>query len=106
MLNLTNYIQILHNLLCASVCHSRGLLAHLHLETCPHKGSQRVCGTQVTFCDLPTLICKIKARAGDWAGEEKMELKVWETRRKRKKRGQWKRRWKENGAEARGLEKL
>ena len=34
-----------------------------------------------------------------------MELKVWETRRKRKKRGQWKRRWKENGAEAGDLEK-
>ena len=35
MLDLTNYIQILHNLLCASVCHFRRLLAHLHPETRP-----------------------------------------------------------------------
>jgi hypothetical protein len=33
MLNLTKHIQILHNLLCASVCHSCQLLAHLHPET-------------------------------------------------------------------------
>jgi hypothetical protein len=27
---------------------------------------------------LPILISKIKARASDWAGEGKVELKVWE----------------------------
>ena len=32
---LWQYIQILHNLLCASVCHSRRLLAHLQPETRP-----------------------------------------------------------------------
>jgi hypothetical protein len=33
---------------------------------------------------LSTLICKIKARANDWAGEGKAKLKVWERRRGKK----------------------
>jgi hypothetical protein len=40
--------------------------------------------TQVTSCGTsPTLICKIKARACDWAGEGKVELKVWRRGEKR-----------------------
>jgi hypothetical protein len=34
---------------------------------------------------LLTLICKIKTRAGDWAGKRKVELKVWERWRGRVK---------------------
>lgn len=30
---------------------------------------------------LPILTCKIKARAGDWAGEGKVELKNWGKKR-------------------------
>jgi hypothetical protein len=36
---------------------------------------------------LPTLICKIKARASDWAGEGEVELRVWERRRGRREDG-------------------
>jgi type IV secretory pathway TrbD component len=51
MLDLTNYIQILHNLLCASVCHFQWLLAHLQLETLFHadKGTMRVCGRHLNY---------------------------------------------------------
>ena len=44
---------------------------------------------------LPTLTCKIKARAGDWAVEGTGGLGDLR-----------KRRWKEDGAEPHGLEKL
>ena len=47
MLNLTNCMQILHNLSCWSVCHSfRRLLVHLQPEThSTQTGTKRVCGT-------------------------------------------------------------
>ena len=59
----------------------------------------------MTSCE-PFPTCKIKARAGDWAVEDKVELKSFGARRRTgEERGQWKRRrWKNNEAEACGLE--
>ena len=33
---------------------------------------------------LPILTCKIKARAGDWAVEGKVELKIWQKKEERR----------------------
>ena len=55
---------------------------------------------------LPTLICKIKARASDWADKGKVELKVGREKRRNGRERGWRMRWKKSGAEPHSLEKL
>jgi hypothetical protein len=54
---------------------------------------------------LPMLICKIKARADDWAEKGRWSWKLRERRRRHgRERGWQRRKWKESRAEAHGLE--
>ena len=55
---------------------------------------------------LPILTCKIKAKGSDWAVKGKGGVKSFRERGRERRRGRLKkRRWKENGAKAYGLEK-
>jgi hypothetical protein len=68
MLDLKNYIQILHNLLCC-FCLSffRRLLVHLQLETrSTQTGSKKVCGRECPHLKEATLRSSEKASLSSW----------------------------------------